>query len=171
MVVFKRIVGWSFGGSCCSCTRVIGHSSRPTRVSGCLYSFVFPSVLCNPGDGAPLLRSTLGKPEAENPVPATLPFLQEKKATCHHGASKRPPPSMRTTHRVMALADCRAREAAALRGTGRDLPGNETETLPLGSLGQDAPSLCPGCAAPLSPKRARRSQPWPPVRTRRPHYS
>lgn len=39
----------------------------------------------------------------------------------------------------------------ALRGTGRDLLGNETETLQPWSLGQDAPLLCPGCAKSLSP--------------------
>lgn len=37
----------------------------------------------------------------------------------------------------------------ALRGTGRDLSGNETETLQPGSLGRDAPWLCPWlCSVP-----------------------
>lgn len=122
----------------------------------------------------PLFRSTFGRPAPGIPVPATLPILQEKKVTCHSvetTSSKCPPPSVRTTHRLMALGGGRAREAAALRGRERELLGNETETLLLGFLGQVAPLLCPGCAAPLNPERTRHRQPWPPVPTRRPRYS
>lgn len=70
-----------------------------------------------------------------------------------------------------ALGDRRERKKVALQGTGRDLLGNETETLQPRALGQVAPLLCTGCTQSLIPTRSRQGLPWLPAPALRPRYS